>query len=156
MTKPTPMTVAEAVERYLDYVKASQSLGTARTYATGLRHFGRYLESESLPPDETGVEALFLDVLTPWDYLDQARTALRGGGVLGSILPTINQVQQMARALYDGPWFMVEIEEVLVRDYKVVPDRIRPQDRMVAHTGYLMFARAVSHRSEADETEVDV
>ncbi|MEJ2211961.1 MAG: tyrosine-type recombinase/integrase [Anaerolineae bacterium] len=74
MTNSTTMTIAEAVEHYLDYVKASQSLGTARTYATGLRHFGRYLESESLPPDETGVEALSLPVATGfitwlYDYL---------------------------------------------------------------------------------------
>jgi site-specific recombinase XerD len=68
------MTISEAIERYLAYVKASQSLGTARTYATGLRHFGRYLESESLPPTETNVEQLTLPMASGfvtwlYDYL---------------------------------------------------------------------------------------
>lgn len=68
------MTITQAIEQYLDYVKASQSLGTARTYATGLRHFARYLESASLPPEETGVEQLTLPLASGfitwlYDYL---------------------------------------------------------------------------------------
>jgi site-specific recombinase XerD len=68
------ITIAEAIGRYLDYVKASQSLGTARTYATGLRHFGRYLESASLPPAESEVDRLTLPVASGfitwlYDYL---------------------------------------------------------------------------------------
>jgi tRNA (adenine57-N1/adenine58-N1)-methyltransferase len=38
----------------------------------------------------------------------------------------------------------IEVEEILVRPYKAVPDRFRPADRMIAHTGYLIFARKVS------------
>lgn len=94
--------------------------------------------------DETDADALFLDVLTPWEYLQQAHDALRGGGVLGCLVPTVNQVQELVRALFSGPWFMVELEETLLREYKVLPERIRPDDRMVAHTGYLLFARAVT------------
>lgn len=103
--------------------------------------------------DERDVEALFLDVLTPWEYLAQAREALRGGGILGSIVPTTNQAQALIAALFEGPWFMVEMEEVWLRGYKVLPERIRPQDRMVAHTGYLLFARAVTHLQERGPEE---
>lgn len=68
------MFVSEAIAEYLNYVKSSQSLGTARSYATGLRHFQRYLVSRSLPPDTTDVEALNLPVVTGfitwlYDYL---------------------------------------------------------------------------------------
>lgn len=68
------MTIHEAIEQYLDHVKASQSLGTARTYATGLRHFARYLAAQSLPPETTDVQALTLPVATSfvtwlYDYL---------------------------------------------------------------------------------------
>lgn len=108
--------------------------------------------------DETGVEALFLDVLTPWEYLAQAREALRGAGVLGCIVPTINQVQTLVQALYGGPWFLVEVEEILLRGYQVIPERIRPQDQMVGHTGFLVFARAVTRMAagEAEEETPDM
>ncbi len=102
--------------------------------------------------DETDVDALFLDVREPWDYLPQAREALRGGGFFGALVPTVNQVQMLAEHLYAGPWFMLEIEELLLRKYKTIPARIRPDDQMVGHTGYLIFARAVEREiEEADE-----
>jgi tRNA (adenine57-N1/adenine58-N1)-methyltransferase len=97
-------------------------------------------------------DALFLDVPNPWDYLVQARAALAGGGTFGAIVPTINQVITLVDALYSGPWFLVEIEELLLRQYKISPSRIRPEDKMVGHTGYLVFARAI-YRAEPAPSE---
>ena len=93
--------------------------------------------------DETGVDALFLDLLTPWDYLEQAHAALVNGGFFGTILPTANQVVELLGALKTHPFGFVEVEEILLRPYKPVPARLRPADRMVAHTGFLVFARAL-------------
>ncbi len=56
------ITIQQAIAQYLDHVKASQSLGTARTYSTGLRHFARYLTDKSLPPETTDIAALTLPV----------------------------------------------------------------------------------------------
>ncbi|MHB8625057.1 MAG: tRNA (adenine-N1)-methyltransferase [Aggregatilineales bacterium] len=94
--------------------------------------------------DETEVDALFLDVPNPWDYLAVARAALRGGGHFGALVPTTNQVVELIGGLYAGPWFRIEVEELLLRSYKVMPARLRPDDQMVGHTGYLIFARAVN------------
>jgi tRNA (adenine57-N1/adenine58-N1)-methyltransferase len=94
--------------------------------------------------DETGVDALFLDVRQPWAYLAQATAALKDSGFFGAILPTTNQVTELIRGLEEQQAFgHIEVEEVLVRPYKAVPGRLRPMDRMVAHTGYLIFARKV-------------
>lgn len=104
--------------------------------------------------DESDVEALFLDVLTPWDYLDQAHAALRGSGMLGSLVPTVNQLIQLVDALDRHPGFVeVEAEELILRPYKTLPVRVRPEDRIIGHTGYLVFARAIipeERRSEED------
>jgi integrase/recombinase XerC len=65
------MTIFESIEQFLSYVRASQSRGTARAYATGLRHFQRYLHTLSLAPETTQIHALALPVATgfiPWLY----------------------------------------------------------------------------------------
>lgn len=102
---------------------------------------------------EREVDALFLDVRTPWHYLDQAYAALKGGGFFGAILPTTNQVVRLIEALPRYGFFDVEVEELLLRPYKAVYARLRPMDRMVAHTGYLIFARKIVDREIIDEGE---
>jgi len=91
--------------------------------------------------DECDVDALFLDVREPWLYLHQAWNALTPGGFFGAIVPTTNQVSDLLAGLEQFPFGDVEVCEILVRTYKPVAARLRPTDRMVAHTGYLIFAR---------------
>ena len=94
--------------------------------------------------DETGADALFLDVPNPYDYMAQVRQALKLGGFFGCILPTTNQVERLLPVLHQQYFAFVEVCEILLRYYKPVYDRLRPTDRMVAHTGYLIFARPVA------------
>ncbi|NJD59236.1 MAG: tRNA (adenine-N1)-methyltransferase [Anaerolineales bacterium] len=93
--------------------------------------------------DETNVDAVFLDLPNPQDYVLQAKQALKPGGHLGSILPTTNQVSTFLISLRRANFAFIEVCEILLRYYKAVADRLRPTDRMVAHTGYLIFARSV-------------
>jgi len=58
-------------------------------------------------------------------------------------VPTVNQLVSLSEKLYDGPWYMLEIEELILRPYKTIPERIRPDDQVIGHTGFLVFARAV-------------
>lgn len=92
---------------------------------------------------EQDVDAVFLDLPNPWDYLIQAHTALINGGYLGAILPTANQVAELLAALKKASFALPEVEEVLLRPYNAVAARLRPADRMIAHTGFLIFARSL-------------
>ena len=93
--------------------------------------------------DEHDADALFLDVPNPEDYIPQARAALKTGGFFGSLVPTTNQVSRLVAALQANDFAFIEVCETLLRYYKPVPERLRPTDRMVAHTGYLIFARPI-------------
>ena len=94
--------------------------------------------------DERGVDALFLDVREPWLFIAQAHAALKSGGFFGSLVPTANQVSDLLQEMETaGAWADVEVTEILMRNYKPVAERLRPQDRMIGHTGYLLFARAI-------------
>jgi tRNA (adenine57-N1/adenine58-N1)-methyltransferase len=93
--------------------------------------------------DETDVDAFFLDVPNPWDYIQQIRAALKPGGFFCNLVPTVNQVEKLLYALRREKFAFIEVCELLLRYYKPEPTRLRPTDRMVAHTGYLTFARRI-------------
>jgi tRNA (adenine57-N1/adenine58-N1)-methyltransferase len=92
---------------------------------------------------QTGVDALFLDVRTPWEFLAAARAALKPGGFFASLLPTTNQVSDLLTGLDENGFADVAVEELLLRSYKPVPERLRPDDNMNGHTGFLVFARCM-------------
>src|ERR1700752_1488471 len=93
--------------------------------------------------DETDVDSFFLDVPNPYDYIAQVRAALKPGGFLCCLIPTFNQVEKTLYALRQNNFAFVEVCEILLRYYQAIPNRLRPTDRMVAHTGFLIFARRI-------------
>lgn len=104
--------------------------------------------------NETDADALFLDVREPWLYLEQARQALAGDGCFGAIVPTMNQAIELVAGLGRHPFTDIELCELMLRQYKPVPARVRPEDRLTAHTGYLAFARKKTRIAE-EEGETD-
>lgn len=92
---------------------------------------------------ENDVEALFLDLPSPHIFLHQVRETLSNSGRFGAILPTTNQVSALIESLKKHDFDLIDVCEIYIRFYKPVAERLRPTDRMVAHTGYLVFARPV-------------
>jgi tRNA (adenine57-N1/adenine58-N1)-methyltransferase catalytic subunit len=105
--------------------------------------------------DETDVDAVFLDVPEPSKFLSIAAAALRGGGYLGTIVPTTNQIIRLLGAIEHQPFGMIEVEELLLRSYKTVGERFRPLDRMIGHTGYLLFARKIDRVPDEPKSDRD-
>ena len=93
--------------------------------------------------DETDADSFFLDVPNPYDYIVQVRLALKPGGFLCCLIPTFNQVEKTLYSLRQTNFAFIEVCEVLLRYYKPEPSRLRPTDRMVAHTGFLIFGRKI-------------
>ncbi len=91
--------------------------------------------------DEHDLDRVVLDLPEPWRVVKHAVEALRPGGILVAYLPTILQVGRLREELNEAPFGMVESLEVLQRSWHVEGQSIRPDHRMVAHTGFLTHAR---------------
>ncbi len=91
--------------------------------------------------DECDVDRIVLDVPEPWQAVGAIGDSLVMGGLVLSFLPTILQVHRLAGALeQDGRFQMVESMETLLRSWHVTERSVRPEHRMVAHSGFLTTA----------------
>jgi tRNA (adenine57-N1/adenine58-N1)-methyltransferase len=86
-------------------------------------------------------DRVVLDLPEPWSVLPEVAGALGTGGLLCTYLPTTNQVQQSVLALQAAGFADVETIEVMVRSWHVTERSVRPDHRMVAHTGFLTIGR---------------
>jgi tRNA (adenine57-N1/adenine58-N1)-methyltransferase len=90
---------------------------------------------------ETGFDRAVLDLPEPWRVVKAAEAALRPGGILVAYLPTIGQVSAYRDTLERSAFGLAETIEVLQRSWHVEGQSVRPDHRMVAHTGFLTSAR---------------
>ena len=93
--------------------------------------------------EETGLDRVVLDLPEPWRVVKHAEVALHPGGILVSYVPSIMQVAQLRDAIAESGFRMAETIEVLLRTWHVEGQAVRPDHRMVAHTGFLTSARLV-------------
>jgi tRNA (adenine57-N1/adenine58-N1)-methyltransferase len=91
--------------------------------------------------DEVGLDRIVLDLPEPWRVVKHAVHALRPGGILVSYLPTVGQVARLREELDGSPFGLAETMEVLQRTWHVEGQSVRPDHRMVGHTGFLTAAR---------------
>jgi tRNA (adenine57-N1/adenine58-N1)-methyltransferase len=94
--------------------------------------------------DERELDRVMLDLPEPWRVVKHAVSALRPGGILLAYLPTILQVGRLREEIASSPFGMAETVEVLQRGWHVEGQSIRPDHRMVAHTGFLTHARLLA------------
>jgi tRNA (adenine57-N1/adenine58-N1)-methyltransferase len=91
--------------------------------------------------DEKDVDAVVLDMATPWLVVPHAYSALKGSGVLVSFSPTIDQVVKTVESLEEEEFVDIETMECIVRGMQIERGKTRPQTLMTGHTGYITFAR---------------
>lgn len=92
----------------------------------------------------TDLDRVVLDLPEPWQVVPHAQDALRPGGIFVAYTPSVMQVAQLHARLEDSAFGMARTTEVLDRGWHVVDQAVRPDHRMVAHTGFLTSARLLS------------
>jgi tRNA (adenine57-N1/adenine58-N1)-methyltransferase len=94
---------------------------------------------------DTDVDRMVLDMLAPWDCLDVASTALVPGGVLICYVATATQLSRTAEAIREqGTFTEPSAWESLVRGWHLEGLAVRPEHRMVGHTGFLLTTRRLA------------
>ncbi len=91
--------------------------------------------------DETDLDRVVLDLPEPWQVVPHAEASLRPGGLLLAYTPSVTQVMQLRGTLERSSFFAAQTIEVLQRGWYVEGQAVRPDHRMVAHTGFLTVAR---------------
>jgi tRNA (adenine57-N1/adenine58-N1)-methyltransferase catalytic subunit len=95
--------------------------------------------------EEREMDRVLLDLPEPWQAVPGARAALRAGGIVFAHCPNVSQVQRFFDCLREVRGFgMLEAYELLQRGWTVRGRSMRPSHRMVAHTGFLCFARRLA------------
>lgn len=103
--------------------------------------------------DEVEVDAVILDLATPWRVVSHAKDALKPSSSFVSFSPNIEQVVKTVEELERQTFVDIQATECILRRYRVKRDMTRPETLMIGHTGYLVSARNTGEiSSETDDT----
>ena len=95
--------------------------------------------------DETDVDRVVLDMLAPWEVLDAVSRALRPGGLVCAYVATTTQLSVTVEALRaHGTFTEPQSWESMVRGWHVEGLAVRPEHRMIGHTGFLLTSRRLA------------
>ncbi|MCY3786220.1 MAG: tRNA (adenine-N1)-methyltransferase [bacterium] len=91
--------------------------------------------------DLEDLDRVALDLPEPWRVVPHAAASLAPGGILVAYTPSVTQAARLREALAPGQWALAATVEVLQRGWHIVGEAVRPEHRMVAHTGFVTHAR---------------
>lgn len=105
-------------------------------------------------------DRMILDLPEPWKALETAARVLVSGGVLCCYLPTVPQLMRTVEAMRSGGYALINTFEALIRTWNVSGQSVRPDHRMVGHTGFIITARKLApaagdHGTDAEERNGD-
>jgi len=104
---------------------------------------------------EEGLDRVLLDLPEPWRVVAHAERALVPGGILCAYLPSINQTAELRQHLHGSGFGLAETFEVLRRTWHIEGRSVRPDQRMVAHTGFITTARLLAPPGARREPAAD-
>ena len=95
--------------------------------------------------DERDVDRIILDLPCPWEAINTLKESLKPGGIVLAYLPTIIQSEKFVKALQkEGNDFsLIETMETIIRPWNIEGLSVRPEHRIVGHTGFITVARRI-------------
>ncbi|NON63124.1 tRNA (adenine-N1)-methyltransferase [Acidianus sp. RZ1] len=91
--------------------------------------------------EEQEVDAVFLDMPDPWNAISPIYPSLKSSGSLVVFVPTVNQVEKTYLSMKNNGFVDLHAEELILREYQVKENAVRPKNIGVMHTGYLIRGR---------------
>lgn len=144
LTAVGPGGVVESWERRPDFADVARS-NVARWFGEVPDNWHLSVGSVGDWDGQTAFDAVVLDMLDPWEYLDTAGRALRPGGVLITYVATTTQLSRVAEDVRAaGIWTEPRAEESLVRTWHLEGLAVRPDHRMIGHTAFLLITRRLA------------
>ncbi len=127
--------------------QAGKAMGRIRPLTPAGAHFNVREADIYEGIEEREVDRLVLDLPEPWRVVSHAAESLAPGGIFLSFLPTTLQVHRLTMELQGhGAFQLVETVELMLRPWHVSERSMRPDHRMVAHTGFITTARKCTPR----------
>ena len=124
-------------QRAMENVTSFLGFDATERYQVEIRDCYQGIEAEEL-------DRVVLDLPEPWQAVPHAAASLVPGGILVAYTPSIVQAVQLREACEAGPWAAGSTVEVLHRGWHIMGDAVRPEHRMVGHTGFVTTARRLA------------
>ncbi|MGV8897402.1 MAG: tRNA (adenine-N1)-methyltransferase [Rhodoglobus sp.] len=135
----------ERRDEFSDVAKANVTAFLGAEPANWTVTVGDLQEAMPATVPDGSVDRIVLDMLAPWECLDECADALTPGGVLICYIATVTQLSRVAEAIREtGAFTDPEPSETMVRTWHVEGLAVRPDHRMIGHTGFLMTARRLA------------
>ncbi|MCL2594338.1 MAG: tRNA (adenine-N1)-methyltransferase [Promicromonosporaceae bacterium] len=137
-----------SIERRADFAEIAK--GNVEAFFGGVHpawhlHVGDFADRVGEVVAPGTVDRVVLDMLAPWENLAEAAAALRPGGVFCAYVATATQLSRLAEDLRaDGRYTEPTAWETMLRGWHLEGLAVRPQHRMVAHTGFLLTTRRLA------------
>ncbi len=94
--------------------------------------------------DESDADAVFLDIPDPWELLPQVYERLKPNGKFVAFVPSCEQISKTVNMAREVGFGLIEVHEILDREYESDERRTRPLPMMVGHTGFIVIGRKIS------------
>lgn len=134
----------DSFERREDFAEIARS-NVANYFGSLPRQWSLTVGSVQDVASQKVYDRVILDMLAPWECVEMAARVLRPGGVFLAYVATTTQLSATAEALKsDGHFTEPESSETIVRGWHHEGLAVRPQQRMIGHTGFLIQSRRMA------------